>query len=539
MSTATTLSHHDFDYVIVGGGTAGCVIAGRLAASLPDHKILVIEAGPSDLGDEKILNLRNMYNLMGSEFDYSYKSVEQPRGNSNILHSRAKVLGGCSSHNGSLAVHPFEYDCKMWEKAGVQGWGETMKRLIRKLRTPIVPIHDRHRNPLAEDFLKATNKALNLPIVDSFNKEITDEDALPNGGVSYCQLTYDQETGYRISASVAYIHPILKGEVKRPNLTILTGAWVDRINVLDGMATGVNLKLASGTATTIKARKETIICNGAFDTPKLLLLFGIGPCKEMESLGSLGIPVVKDLPGVGENLQDHPETIITWELHEPLEDETVMWADAALLARREPANIYGDDGTTPDTMMHIYTMPFDTHQKALGFESPANVFSLTPNVPRSRSRGKVWLKSADPQDPPAIDFRYYTDPEDYDEKTIIWAFKKAREIVSQEPLKKWIKREVAPGIGAQTDEELSEYGRNSGNTVYHPCGTAKMGDTAQDEMAVVDSELRVKGIKNLRVADASVFPLIPTVNLMLTVLAVGERASELVIADAQATSARL
>ncbi|KAF5003877.1 hypothetical protein FDECE_9607 [Fusarium decemcellulare] len=537
MSTVTELDNLDFDYVIVGGGTAGCVIASRLAEALPDHKILMIEAGPSDLDDKQILDLRNMYNLMGSDFDYSYKTVEQPNGNSNILHSRAKVLGGCSSHNGSLAVHPFEYDCKKWEEAGATGWDwETMKRLIKKLRTPIVPIHERHRNPIVYDFMEATNKAINIPVVDSVNHEITSAKGLSEGGVAFCSLTYDQSTGYRVSASVAYIHPILKGEEKRPNLTILTNGWVGRINVTDSIVTGVNLTLQSGKKVKVNANKETILCAGTIDTPRLMLLSGIGPRRELEKLK---IPVVNDLPGVGENLMDHPEAIITWELHEPLEDKTVMWADAALLARREPANIHGDDGTVPDAMMHIYTMPFDVHQAALGYDMPKNVFSLTPNVPRSRSRGKVRLKSADPKDHPAIDFRYYTDPDGYDEKTIVWSFRAARNIVNQQPLKKWIKREVAPGPGAQTDQELSEYGRKTGNTVYHPCGTAKMGDVVHDPMAVVDPQLRVKGIKKLRVADASVFPLIPTVNLMLTVLAVGERAAEFIIADAYRTMANL
>ncbi|KAH6661537.1 hypothetical protein F5X68DRAFT_252899 [Plectosphaerella plurivora] len=530
MSTVDSLHDTCFDYVIVGGGTAGCVIASRLAEALPDQKILMIEAGPTDLDNKEVLDLRNMYNLMGGEYDYGYKSIPQPRGNSEILHSRAKVLGGCSSHNGTLAVHPFKYDIDKWVEAGAVGWDwDTVKRLIRKIRTPVVKIHDRHRNAIVYDFMQATNKALDLPILDSVNPSITSEKGLGDGGVSFCSLMYDQETGYRVSASVAYIHPILKGEEKRPNLTILTNAWVERLNITDGVATGASLSLKSGKKVIVKARKETILCAGAFDTPKLLLISGIGPRKELEDLG---VPVVNDLPGVGENLQDHPEVIITWELHEPLEDKTVMWADAALLARREPANIHGDDGNVPDAMMHIYTMPFAAHQEALGYKVPKNVFSLTPNVPRSRSRGKVWLKSTDPRDSPAIDFRYFTDPEGYDEKTVVWSFRAARKIVAQEPLKKWIKREVAPGPAAQTDEQLSEYGRKTSNTVYHPCGTAKMGDTKYDSMAVVDPALKVKGIKKLRVADASVFPLIPTINLMLTVLAVGERAAEMIIADA-------
>lgn len=319
-------------------------------------------------------------------------------------------------------------------------------------------------------------------------------------------------------------------------MTILTDAWVSRIDIKDGVATGATLTVKSGKSISVRASKETIICAGTFDTPRLMLLSGIGP---KEELNRLGIRTVQDLPGVGENLQDHPETIITWELHEPLEDKTVMWADGCLFARREPANINGDDGTTPDVQMHIYTMPFDDHTKAMGYNCPPNVFSITPNVPRARSKGKVSLNSSNPHDRPKIDFQYYSDPDGYDEATIIWAFRAARKIAREGPLKKWLKREVCPGPKVQTDAELSEYGRKSGNTVYHPCGTAKIGDIDNDPMAVVDPELRVKGISKLRVADASVFPLIPSVNLMLTVLAVGERAAELLIEKDSAPTSRL
>lgn len=426
-------------------------------------------------------------------------------------------------------MHPLEYDCQLWEESGAKGWDfATMCRLIRKLKTPIVPIHERHQNPIVTDWIQAACKALSVPATENFIKDTTSPGRLNGGGVGFLPLTYDPATGYRCSASVSYIHPILRGEEHRPNLTILTHAWVSKINVVDGIARGVSLRLQSGKVVDVSASGETILCAGAFDTPRLMMLSGIGPKRHLEEVG---IPVVHDIPGVGENLMDHPETIITWELHRPLEDKTVMWADSAVLARREPANILGDDGTAPDIMMHIYTMPFSAHQEALGYETPEHVFSITPNIPRSRARGRVSLKSADPQAAPVIDFRYYTDPEGYDEATVVWSLRAARKIAREEPLKSWLKREVAPGPKVQTFAELSEYGRKVGNTVYHPCGTTKMGDVKADPMAVVCPELKVKGVGKLRIADAGVFPLIPSVNLMLTVLAVGERAAELIIAD--------
>ncbi|KAH7011221.1 hypothetical protein EDB80DRAFT_608906 [Ilyonectria destructans] len=533
MASVKTLSAQQltYDYVIVGGGTAGCVIAGRLADQLPDKRILLIEAGPSDWKDDRILDLRNMYNLMGSEFDYGYKSTEQPFGNSDILHSRAKVLGGCSSHNGSIAMHPLEYDCRKWVEAGAAGWSfDTFKRLIRKLRTDINDIHERHRNPIVEDFIEAAAKATRVPPVKNFVRETATGSGLHGGGVGYVPLTYNPDNGQRISASVAYIHPIIGGEVQRPNLTVLTDAWVSRINTTNHVATGVNLTFESNKSATINAKVDLVLCAGAIDTPRLMMLSGLGP---RDHLQSLGIPVVQDLPGVGENLMDHPETIITWELHAPLPDRTVMWADAAILARREPPNAAGDDGITPDAMMHIYTMPFQGHTKDMDYDQPDNVFSLTPNVPRSRARGRISLKSADPKEHPAIDFRYYTDPEGYDEATMVWSLKQARKIVKEAPLKNWIKREVCPGVHIQSDKDLGEFARKAGNTVYHPCGTTKIADLSQDPMGVVSPELKVKGIRNLRIADAGVFPLITTINPMLTVLAVGERAAELIVEDAK------
>ncbi|QKD61114.2 uncharacterized protein FOBCDRAFT_244683 [Fusarium oxysporum Fo47] len=394
MAIVADLTNTNYNYIIIRGGEAGCVTASRLAEALPDCKIPMIGAGPSDLDNKSILDLRSMDNLMGGEFDYGFKSTEQPNVNSNIFHLRAKVLSGCSSHND-------------------------------KIRATVMLIYDRHQKPIVYGFLYV-------------NHEITSAMSISKSGVSLCSLTYDQDTGYRVNASVAYIYPILRGEEKRLNLTVLTNAWIYRIDVIDGFTTGVNVTL------------------------------------QFKELENLGIQVINDLLGVGENLQNHPEVIITWELHEPREDKTVLWADVALLACREPPNIQGGDGTAPDALMHIYTIPFDVHQAALGYASPKTVISLTPH-------------SADPGEHPAINFRYFTDPDGYDEKTI-------------HLLSKWIKRGVAPGSGCQTDQELSEYRR--------------------------------KTPIRLRIADASVFPLIPIINLILTVLAVGQRTSEIIIANA-------
>ena len=515
-----------FDFVIVGGGTAGCVIASRLSEYMPDKKVLLIEAGPSDYLDDRVLLLKDWLNLLGGELDYDYPTTEQPNGNSHIRHSRAKVLGGCSSHNTLISFRPFEYDCKRWEAQGCKGWSfKTFMRVLDNLRNTVQPVHEKHRNQLCVDWVNSCSKALNIPVVEDYNKEIKENGHLKEC-IGFFNVSYNPDDGRRSSASVAYIHPILRGEENRPNLTVLTNAWVEKLNLTGNKVTGLNLKQQDGTRHTIRPKCETILCAGAVDTPRLMMLSGLGP---KQQLSELGIPVLHDLPGVGENLLDHPESIIMWELNKPVPvAQTTMDSDAGIFLRREIANAAGDDGEIADIMCHCYQIPFTMNTDRLGYDSPLNAFCMTPNIPRPRSRGRLFLTSSDPSVKPSLDFRYFTDPEGYDAATIVAGFKAAREIAKQAPFSDWIKREVAPGPAIQSDEALSEYGRRVAHTVYHPAGTTKMGDVSKDPNAVVDPELKVKGLQGLRIADAGVFPEMPSINPMLTVLAIGERAAELI-----------
>ncbi|KAI1625652.1 choline dehydrogenase [Exophiala viscosa] len=491
--------------------------------------------------DDRVLDLKQWLNLLGGELDYDYGTTEQPMGNSHIRHSRAKVLGGCSSHNTLISFRPFEYDCKVWESMGAKGWTFPMfMRVLNKLRNTVQPVHSRHRNQLCKDWIQSCSTAMDIPIVHDFNKEIATTGAL-KPSVGFFSVSYNPDDGRRSSASVAYIHPILRGDEQRPNLKILTNAWVSKINVTDDKVTGINITLQSGTPLTLTARTETILCAGAVDTPRLMLLSGLGPA---EDLSRLSIPVVKNIPGVGENLLDHPETIIIWELNQPVPpNQTTMDSDAGIFLRREQPNAAGakstptnphalPDSDIADVMMHCYQIPFCLNTTRLGYDTPIDAFCMTPNIPRPRSRGKLYLTSSDPEVKPALDFRYFTDPEGYDAATFVFGLKAARKIAQQAPFKDWIKREVAPGLDIQSDEALSEYGRRVAHTVYHPAGTTKMGDLASDDMAVVDAKLNVRGLKGLRIADAGIFPVMPTINPMLTVLAVGERCAELIASEA-------
>ncbi|RDA86932.1 hypothetical protein CP532_1853 [Ophiocordyceps camponoti-leonardi (nom. inval.)] len=520
-----------FDYIIVGGGTAGCVIASRLSSYLPERRVLLIEAGPSDFRLNNVLDLRNWLSLLGGELDYDYGTTEQPMGNSHIRHSRAKVLGGCSSHNTLISFRPFRHDMDRWVAQGCRGWDfDTMVRLVDGLRNTIQPVHARHRNQLCKDWVQSCATALDVPVIADFNAEIRAKGRLTQGA-GFFSVSYNPDDGRRSSASVAYIHPMLRGEERRPNLTVLTDAHVSRVLVDKAVATGVVVELASGKRLRLRPRRETILCAGAVDTPRLMLHSGLGPRAQLEELG---IPVVADLPGVGENLIDHPETIIMWELNRPVPpNQTTMDSDAGLFLRREVAGAAGGDGDAADIMMHCYQIPFCLNTQRLGYPLVRDgyAFCMTPNIPRARSRGRLYLTSSDPAVKPALDFRYFTDPEGYDAATLVAGIRAARRVAQQSPFRDWLLREVAPGPAVQSDEDISEYARRVAHTVYHPAGTTKMGDVARDEYAVVDPELRVRGIGRLRIADAGIFPEMPSINPMVTVLAVGERAAELIAMD--------
>lgn len=526
----TKASGH-YDTIIVGGGTAGCVLASRLTSYLPHHRVLVIEGGPSDLDISQVLNLREWLSLLGGEYDYDYPTVEEKMGNSHIRHSRAKVLGGCSSHNTLISFRPFAQDMERWEARGAAGWTHAeMMRLIDKLRNTVRVVDARHQNQLVKDWVDACSAALGIPKIDDFNKTIRKDGQLDDG-VGFFSVSYNPEDGTRSSASVAYIHPILKGEERRDNLTILTEAWVSKVLVDGDEARGVHVTLKDGSRVDISpaANGEVVLCAGAVDTPRLMLLSGLGP---REQLQGLGIPVVKDLPGVGENLLDHPETIIMWRLKEdrpvPL-DQTTMDSDAGVFLRREAA-APGDSAA--DMMMHCYQIPFTLNTERLGYAQIPDryAFCMTPNIPRPRSRGRLYLVSRDPAVKPALHFRYFTDEGGYDAATLVAGIRAARAVARQPPFADWLQEEIAPGPQCTGDAELSEYARRAAHTVYHPAGTCRIG-APDDALAVVGPDLRVRGIRNLRVADAAVFPEMVSVNPMLTVLAVGERCAELMAAD--------
>ncbi len=495
--------NQQFDYIIVGGGTAGSVIAARLAEN-PNLAICLIEAGPSDHDMPEVLTVKNWPNLLRTALDYDYTIEKQVRGNSLIRHSRGRLLGGCSSHNSCIAFRAPDADMDTWEQSGCEGWNASATRIyFEKVFSQVYIETSPPLHPLSRSFLEAAQQT-------GFRLVTFNMDGALHEGVGIFHL--NTRNGIRQSSSVAYLHPVLKSA---KNLTVLTNTRAHKILIDDNK----NALAIETDAATFVAHREIILSCGTFDTPKLLLLSGIGPKQHLQELG---IPVHVDLPGVGKHLIDHPEGVIHWEANQPVSDETTQYWEVGLFA-----NIL-HSSPVPDLMLHFGLVPFDWNTLPLGYPTAPYGFSMTPNVPRAKSEGFLMLRSPDPDSPPLIDFRYFTDPEGYDETMLLAGIKLARQMAVQPALRKWIKRELAPGKEVQSDEELAQYVRRTANTVYHPAGTCKMGDI-RDPSTVVDVQLRVKGVNRLRVADASIFPAMVSVNPCITCMMIGEKCADLLM----------
>ncbi|CAO1622376.1 unnamed protein product [Sympodiomycopsis kandeliae] len=519
----------EFDYVIVGGGTAGAVLANRLTENA-NVSVAVIEGGPSDVGMDRVLDLKRWLELLGSDLDYDYPTVEQPMGNSHIRHSRARVLGGCSSHNTLISFRPFNQDLNLWsDHHGCPDWSaKRIQPYGDRLKLNTVPVQPQHQNQVAKDWVKASSAVTGAPIMEDMNAKIVHENGFDNA-VGFFNISYNPYNGYRSSASVAYLHPIMPhGLDRRNNLHLFLETWAQKL-VYDDQdplkVNGVAVRTSAGLQKTLTARKEVILCGGAIDTPRLLLHSEIGPRGDLEKLN---MPCRVDLPGVGENLRDHPESIIMWSTRDT-PPETTMSSDAGLFLRVLPLEKEPNPHVGPDLMFHIYQVPFAENTERQGFKVPEHAICMTPNITRSQAKGKLSLASSNPEDKPLLDFKYFEDADRYDEKIIVEGIKWARKIAQATPFKEHLVEEVAPGPAIQTDEDISAYARAVHHTVYHPACTTKMGDTNKDPMAVVDQkDLKVKGVKNLRICDAGVLPLLPTVNPMLTVLMVAERCADII-----------
>lgn len=495
MSTQQVIGEHEV--VVLGGGTAGCVVGARLAQGGVDTA--VVEAGPSDAGRDEVLSVRRWPELLGGELDWDYTIEPQPRGNSAIRHSRARVLGGCSSHNSCIAFIPPDGDFERWVEAGAQGWGPAdvapaFARVAEQVHMERVGTD----NPVNTAVLAAC-EGVGLPASDFRSPGWF----RPGAGRFWLNVA----DGRRCSASQAYLGP--GSTLPRP--TLLCDTQVLGLVMEGDRCVGVR------TADGVLRAGHVVLSAGAFGSPQLLMLAGIGPA---EHLRSVGVEPVVDLPGVGSNLQDHPEGVVVWSTRRPVPEPIVQEWEVGIFA-----DVLGLDDGEPDLMFHLGLVPFDGHTAALGYPTAAHGVSLTPNVCRSRGRGAVRLRSTHPGDVPAIDFAYFQDPEGYDEAVMVAGVELARRIMARPEVADWVDAELAPGPDVVDPADISEYVRRTANTVYHPVGTCTIGsDPAAG--AVVGPSLSVHGVEGLSVADASVFPRIPSVNPAITTMMVGERCAE-------------
>jgi choline dehydrogenase len=512
----------DFDYIVVGAGSAGCVLANRLSAE-PGTRVLLLEAGPRDtdpwihvpLGYGKLFNKRSV--------NWSYESEPEPNlGGRRIFTPRGKVLGGSSSINGLVYIRGQAEDFDAWE---VPGWshGELLPYFRKSLES--LGISDLERHEIGDAFI-ASARAIGIPANDDFNGERQE-------GTGYYQATV--KNGRRSSTAVAYLRPA----ARRANLRVETEALAMRVLFEGRRAVAVEYE-QGGERRRARAAREILLCGGSFNSPQLLQLSGVGPRALLEAHG---IPLVHESPEVGEGLQDHFYCRTFWRANKPVtlnDDMASLWRQAKIglqyaLRRRGPLTIAAGHAAAfvrtrpglkrPDAQ--IYFINFSTAKRG-GVLHPWPGFTLSVSQLQVESRGSVRIQSADPRAAPAIRYNYLA--AENDRRVMVEGLKIIRRIAQSAPLAGYIVREEFPGPQAQSDAELLDIVRQTGETVFHPTSTCRMG---ADERSVVDSRLRVRGLEALRVVDASVMPAVVSGNTNAAVIAIAEKAAELIRADAR------
>ena len=517
------------DYVIVGAGSAGCVLANRLTED-PSVNVTLLEAGAKDRSPN-IKIPAAFPKQFKTKLDWDFSTDPEPHCDGRSLYiPRGKGLGGSSSMNAMLYVRgrPLDYD--LWESQGCSGWGwrdvrpyflkaENSERGASEHHAvggPLNVADARSPNPMTARFLAAA-QASGIPLVDDYNGSEQD-------GASMVQVT--QKNGRRWSAADAYLRPASK----RTNLTVVTGAHVLAVELDGGRADGVRYRDSKGRQHLIRAGREVILAAGAIGSPQLLMLSGIGPA---DHLSEVGVPVVCDLPGVGHNLQDHPYVVCVWDslVGGSLTDGEKPKALAEWLLRRSGpltssvAEAFAFVRTRPelkaaDIQFHFAPAYFVDN----GFKSyDGHAMTFGPALLTPLSRGCVSLASSDPSAKPRIITNSLSAPEDV--ASLVAGVRLAREISAAGPLASACGQEIFPGSGVESDLEIEADLRRRVELIYHPVGTCRMGN---DDLAVVDPQLRVRGIEGLRVVDASIMPVIPGGNTHAPTVMVAERGADLI-----------
>ena len=504
-----------YDYIIVGGGSAGCVLAHRLTED-DSVDVLLLESGTPEEDRDMVKDPTRVWDLLGSDLDWSFATEPTPEMNGRSIEwPRGKALGGSSVINGMAYVrgHPYDYDT--WADEGNDGWSyEEMLPNFKRSETltaggdeeyhgsdgPMTVSRGSDPTDLDRLFVDAA-EAVGLERNMDFNGE-------QQSGVGYYHSTIDD--GHRHSAAAAFIKPVLD----RPNLTVETAAHVTELAFDGDTASGVVYKQGwSRHEASVRDGGEVVVSAGAIQTPQLLMLSGIGPA---DHLADHGIDVKVDLPGVGRNLQDHLRVPVAFDTTEPVPQPAGASEKGTRYDRVSVGAFARSDPDLPAPDVQFGIAP------GLSPDQPEYGYSGMALPLRPTSRGRITLQSDDPWDHPTIDAQYLSTEKDVED--FVTAIRWARKIGRSDVLSEIRDVEVAPGPDVETDEEIAEYARNNAVSGYHPVCTAKMGD---DDRSVVDDDLRVHGLDNLRVIDASVMPNITSGNTNAPTIAIAEKGADL------------
>ncbi|MGC9670567.1 GMC family oxidoreductase [Planosporangium sp. 12N6] len=523
------MSVEEYDYVVVGGGTAGSVLANRLTED-PEVRVLVLEAGggfvPANVDAAPL-----WYTLLGSGVDWGYRTVPQPAlGGRQVYEPRGKLPGGSSNLYIMMHVrgHPSDFD--NWAYQGAAGWSYAdlapyfSKLEAQEDRTDprigtggpqvVTNAGGPDHNPVSRVFIDACKEL--------GHREVSDFNGPEMIGAGWHHI--DVKDGERRGALRSFLEPALA----RPNLTLRTDAYATKLVFEGTRCVGVDYRQEAPAAPAgegrllpgiepgepgrrrVRATREVLVCLGAIDSPKLLLLSGLGDARQLREFD---LPVVADLPGVGENFHNHVLTGVIAETADPVPPGRQNLSESALFAVSQPGMI------APDLQIAFVHVPFDI---IVGRNHP-NAVSILPGVVRPHSRGSIRLASADPADPPLIDPNYLGDRSDLER--LVQAVKLSRDIFATGAFKGLLAGELLPGPDVRTDREIEQFVRDRADCYHHQAGSCRMGI---DDLAVVDPQLRVRGVEGVRVVDASVMPAVPSGNCHTAIVAIAERAADLV-----------